>query len=72
VRPITALPSLPEARAIANAQADSAELAADALRMVLQLRWLMGRPRRTEMMVKARRSRASRPVRMRRVVEAEE
>jgi hypothetical protein len=57
---------------MANAHADSAELAAEALRMARQLRWLMGRPRRTEMMVKARRSRASRPVRMRRVVEAEE
>jgi hypothetical protein len=57
---------------MANAHADSAELAAEALRMARQLRWLMGRPRRTEMMVKARRSRVSRPVRMRRVVEAEE
>jgi hypothetical protein len=40
--------------------------------MARQLRWLIGRPRRTEMMVNASRSRASRPVRMRRVVEAEE
>jgi hypothetical protein len=57
---------------MANAQADSAELAAEALRMARQLRWLIGRPRRTEMMVKAKRSRASRAVRMRRVVEADE
>jgi hypothetical protein len=69
---MTAQPSPPEARAIANAQADSAELAAEALRIARQSRWLIGRPRRTEMMVKASRSRASRPVRMRRVVEAEE
>jgi hypothetical protein len=57
---------------MANAQADSAELAAEALRMARQLRWLIGLPRRTEMMVKARRSRTSRAVRMRRVVEADE
>lgn len=72
VRPITALPSLPDASAMAKAHADSAELAAEALRMARQLRWLIGLPSRTEMMVKARRSRPSRAVRMRSVVEAEE
>jgi hypothetical protein len=36
------------------------------------LRWLIGRPSRTETMVKARRSRVSRAVRIRRVVLAEE
>ena len=72
VNPITALPSPPEASAMANAQADSAELAAEALRIARQFRWLIGRPRRTETMVKARRRRTSRAVRIRRVVEAEE
>lgn len=71
VSPITALSSFPDARAMAKAHADSAELAADALRIERQFRWLMGRPRRTEMMVKARRRRKSRAVRIRRVVEAE-
>lgn len=72
VNPITALPSLPDASAMAKAQADSAELAAEALRIARQLRWLIGRPSSTETMVKASRSRASRAVRIRSVVLAEE
>jgi len=57
---------------MAKAQADSAELAAEALRIERQSRWLIGRPSRTETTVKVRRSRKSRAVRIRRVVEAEE
>jgi hypothetical protein len=57
---------------MANAQADSALLAAEALRIARQERWLIGRPRRTERIVKVSRRRKSRAVRIRRVVEAEE
>jgi len=69
---MTALPSPPDASAMANAHALSALLAALALWMALQERWLRGLPRRMETVRKVVRRSKSRAVRIRRVVEAEE